>query len=351
MAVRPRRRDLRPRRRARIPFARDPAGEAGRDAASATLGDFRIVGNRIFCLRGDQSILAFDGDSGLLDWSYTPTSGRINPHLHRRPPPGRAPGPQAERDPGPRHRHRPPPRRVTPRPTPKKWPRDPLPIDDDHVALVTDRMTVALFDLARGRNAWVFRETTELPRYGPPRLLGDAERILVLHDGRELIRLDPATGAKGWGRLLGSDDLSDRPESIALSGRPGVRRQRREPGGPLAARRLDPLEAPARRPLGGPLGRRPDRAERGRLSRPPRGQARNTSAPSRSLLHRRDDGEPIQRLLFQGTVSDLAVRFSARGGPGGHAGRALGPGRPAGHGRFARPPVNLDRSGRPRPSA
>jgi hypothetical protein len=47
-------------------------------------------------------------------------------------------------------------------------------------------------------------------------LLGDAERVLVLHNGRNLIRLDPATGSRRWACLLGTEDLSDRPDSIAF---------------------------------------------------------------------------------------------------------------------------------------
>ena len=31
------------------------------------------------------------------------------------------------------------------------------------------------------------------------------------------------------------------------------------------------------------------------------------------VFHRRLDGEPIQRLLIQGSVTDLAIRFSPRG--------------------------------------
>ena len=97
------------------PFAREPAAEAGpATPPRRTLQDFRIVGNRIFCLRGDQALMAFDGDSGLLDWSYTPAAGPDQPAPAGRPPADRAPGPQAERGPGARHRHRPPPGRVPP---------------------------------------------------------------------------------------------------------------------------------------------------------------------------------------------------------------------------------------------
>ena len=74
--------------------------------------------------------------------------------------------------------------------------RVPLSVDEDSVLLVSDRRTVKKFDLNHGQIVWVYQESTDLPVNGPPRLLGDAERLLVLHDGRLLIRLDPATGFK-----------------------------------------------------------------------------------------------------------------------------------------------------------
>jgi hypothetical protein len=37
----------------------------------------------------------------------------------------------------------------------------------------------------------------------------------VLHDGRFLIRLDPSSGSKRWYSVLGTEDLSDRPSSMA----------------------------------------------------------------------------------------------------------------------------------------
>ncbi len=92
--------------------------------------------------------------------------------------------------------------------------RPPVPLDENSVLLVSDRRTVKRFDLASGQISWIYRESKNLPVNGPPRLLGDAEHLLVLHDGRLLIRLDPATGVKRWEFLLG-EDLSERPESMA----------------------------------------------------------------------------------------------------------------------------------------
>ena len=81
--------------------------------------------------------------------------------------------------------------------------------------LVSDRRTVKRFDLTHGQTSWVYQESKDMPINGPPRLLGSGETLLVLHDGRSLIRLDPATGKKRWECLLGTEDLSERPGSIA----------------------------------------------------------------------------------------------------------------------------------------
>jgi outer membrane protein assembly factor BamB len=295
------------------PFAREPVeGEAPGPSA---LRDFRIVGNRIFCLRGEQALLAFDGDSGLLEWSYTPPSGRINPRLLvgprrivfqvRKPnavvvletASGRKRGefPQTEEE---------------------EWQRDPLPIDDDHVALVADKTTVALLDLARGRNSWVFQETRELPKYSAPRLFGDAERLLVLHDGQELIRLDPATGAKAWSRLLGSENLSERPEAIALaSDQIFVADGALQVGSTLTSYALSNGGPIWKAPLAGPdLGWSLALTERSVVAYPgaPRtGEEDPGSLPV--IIRRRDDGALVQRLLFPTPATDLTIRLSTRG--------------------------------------
>jgi hypothetical protein len=93
--------------------------------------------------------------------------------------------------------------------------RPPVPIDEDSLLLVPDRRTVKRFSISSGKITWAFQESTDLPVYGPPRVLGDSRHLLVLHDGRLLIRLDPATGAKRWSCLLGVEDLSERPDSMA----------------------------------------------------------------------------------------------------------------------------------------
>ena len=76
--------------------------------------------------------------------------------------------------------------------------RPPVPLDEDHVLLVTDRRTVKKFDMVRGQFSWDYRESLEMPVNGPPRVIVDAERVLVLHDGKILIRLDPVNGSRRW---------------------------------------------------------------------------------------------------------------------------------------------------------
>ena len=292
------------------PFDRPGPADDSRDSGAATLSDFRIVGNRVFCLRGDRALLAFDGDSGLLDWSYTPTSGRINPRLHVGPRrivlQVRKPNAVLVLDTATGRR-----RAEFPRAEEEGWPRDPLPIDDDHVALVADRMTVALLDLNRGVNTWIFREASDQPRHGPPRLIGDAERLLVLHDGSELIRLDSRTGAKRWSRLLGSEDLSERADAIAL----GADRAFVANGPMLMALSLIDGRASWKCPLDGPSsGWSVALTERSVVAYPSPPPSREQSLASLPLiLLRRDDGQPLQRLLFQTSVSDLTIRFTPKG--------------------------------------
>ena len=309
-----------PERAEANPFARGEPDDDRR--AAGRLRDFRVVGGRVFCRRGNRELLALDGDTGMLDWSYAPAGeGRLGPHLWVGPRriALQVRGPNAlvvlETDTGRRRAEAPQPDEAEP------WAREPLPVDDDHVALVVDRRTVALLDLNKAATAWSFRETDALPTNGPPRLLGDAERLLVLHNGNRLIRLDPKAGHRLWSRPLGTDDLSERPEALALDGdrfywvSASV--------SPAATQAAAVLETVALAD-GSTLWRR-------FLAGPPTGWAlaltrRCVAAyplPSRSAdgdldglplaFCRRDTGELVQRVLLPATVSDLAVRLAPRG--------------------------------------
>ena len=317
------------------PFVRPDTAVNPGTGPAAHFHHFQIVGDRVFCLRGDRELLAFDGDTGLVDWSYAPAAGSINPNLWI--------GPQRivlqVRKPGAvlvletatgRHGGE------FPESDDEDWTRPPLPIDDDHVALVADRRTVALFDLRRGLNSWVFRESLDFPRNGPPRLLGDAERLLLIQDGIELIRLDPATGMKRWSYPLGTEDLSERPEAMALDGD----RFYWVSGRTLNALALADGSLAWTRPLTGPesgwsiaLTARCVMAYPV-LSAHPEGEGESLFL----VFRRRDSGELVQRLLFPVAVSDVAVRLAPRGAGRG-PGRALGAGRANRDGRIETAPI------------
>jgi hypothetical protein len=191
-----------------------------------------------------------------------------------------------------------------------KWERDPLSLDEDRIAIVTKR-TVTLFDVAKGVYSWVFQESKELPKYGPPRLFGDAERLFLVHDGTELIRLDTATGKKRWSRPLGIENVSDRPEALAVDGD----RVYWVNGATLNGASLRDGALVWTRALAGPnYGWWVDLTERGVLAFP--GVARRPGNELEGLplvFCRRDTGDLLQRLLFPVTVADVSVRLAPSG--------------------------------------
>jgi outer membrane protein assembly factor BamB/tetratricopeptide (TPR) repeat protein len=300
--------NAKPARRGPNPFAKPT--KPGPQAAPARLDKFRIVGSRVFCLRGDSELLAFDGDSGLIDWSYAPTVGRLNPHLWI----GserivlQVGNPNAivvlETADGRTHAE-------FPQNDDEPWGRDPLPIDDDHVALVVNRQTVALFDLVRGITSWTTQIKPVQPSHGAPRLLGDAERLLVLNDGNELIRLDPRTGGRLWSSPLGSEDLSERPAAMAFD----ADRFYYCNGQSLAALAMGDGSLLWRRFLTGAESGWSVTLTRGCVAVYPRPQGSSEPELDRLplLFCRRDNGELVQRLLLQAPVSEVAVRLSSQG--------------------------------------
>jgi outer membrane protein assembly factor BamB/tetratricopeptide (TPR) repeat protein len=183
------------------------------DLAPESLSGFQLVKGRVYFLRGSRELVALDGDTGVVDWSFSAPPGQIKPNLWIGPDRSVF---QVDH-----------PNQLLVLRTDDGQPmarlalaendlleRPPLPLDDDSVLIVADRRTVKKLDLNHGLINWVYRESEDLPVNGPPRVLGDAERLLVVHDGRLLIRLDPSTGSKKWSCLLGIEDLSERHGSI-----------------------------------------------------------------------------------------------------------------------------------------
>ncbi len=198
------------------PFADagDP-GEERKDRPNHVLHEFRLVKDRVFCLRGNSELVALDGDTGALDWSFSAPPGEINPNLW------------IGSDRVVLQVNRPnqllvlrtedgQPIAKTNLAESEQLERPPLPVDDDSVLVVLDPRTVKKYELNHGHTVWEYRESEDLPVNGPPRLFGDAERVLVLHEGRTLIRLDPATGAKRWSCQVGTGDMGQYPGALAF---------------------------------------------------------------------------------------------------------------------------------------
>ena len=297
------------RRRARPPRRRPvrPAGDRGRRPTAeppGTLHDFRIVGGRVFCLRGDRELIALDGDTGLVDWSFTPPAGRDQPEPLDRPAADRAPGPQAERAPGARDRRPAAGRAEYPAGRGRGVAR---------AAPAADRR--------RPRRCWCptagrspsSTSTAGSARLGLPREPGAAQATArpgcsatpsgcwSLHDGNELIRLDPATGVEAVVAPAGHRG----PERAARGASP----RRRAVLLGRAGQTLDAALSLADGSLA--LDAPPDRARRSRLVdradralrrwptpalAPPVGRRDRRACPL--VFRRRDTGELVQRLLF-----------------------------------------------------
>lgn len=299
-------------RRGPDPFVRAaPSTEQSTGGARGMFHEFQLVGGRLFFLRGEEELVALDGDTGVVDWSFSPRGTPINPRLWagaRRvvlqvSPPGQVlvldteSGAQVSR---------------TPLAEGESFERSPIPIDEDHVLLVTDRRTVKKFDMGRGQFVWDYRESREMPVFGPPRVIVDAERVLVLHDGKQLIRLDPVNGSKRWSAVLGIENLSDRPDAIACDEKRVYCVSRQN----LRALSFEDGQSLWSCHLSGPENAQWSIA----LT-----EGRVVAFPTRSLLsedeienmpvvvRRQDTGALVQRFVFPATIADVGLRLDTRG--------------------------------------
>jgi outer membrane protein assembly factor BamB/tetratricopeptide (TPR) repeat protein len=298
-------------RRVPDPFARAEAATATPEAARGPFHEFQLVGGRLYFLRGEEELVALDGDTGAVDWSFSPRGSPINPRLWIGPAravlqvqtPGQVlvldteTGAQVAR---------------TPLADGEALERPPVPIDDDHVLLVTDRRTVKKFDMNRGQFTWDYCESREMPVFGPPRVLVDAERVLVLHDGKQLIRLDPMNGSRRWATVLGIENLSEREGAIACDEKRiyCVSRQN------LRALSFEDGQTTWSCHLSGPENAQWSIA-----------LSENTvvAFPSQSLLsedetenmpvvvRRQETGALVQRFVFPATIADVSLRLDAKG--------------------------------------
>src|SRR5439155_7085910 len=63
------------------PFAAAGDADERPERAAGTLHGFRLVKGRVYCLRGAGELIALDGDTGAVDWSFAAPPGEINPNL------------------------------------------------------------------------------------------------------------------------------------------------------------------------------------------------------------------------------------------------------------------------------
>jgi outer membrane protein assembly factor BamB/Flp pilus assembly protein TadD len=299
------------------PFA-PPEEQANK--GSQALHDFQIVRGRVFCLRGSSELIALDGDTGSIDWSYSSAQGKINPHLWI----------GADRT----VIHVDKPNQIlvlrtddgqevtqTALAEGDELKRPPVPIDEDSVLIVSDQRTVKKIDLNHARTAWIYRRSDDLPVEGPPRVIGDAGRLFVLHDGHKLIRLDSATGSERWVCDLSAEDLSERPRAIAYDDERlfdatrqsikggycvALRARSLSDGKPLWAQRLEGPENVAWAVI---------LTDRYVIAYPERASGDDADASDNLpvVVRRKDTGALVQRFLFPTKIADINLKVDARG--------------------------------------
>jgi cellulose synthase operon protein C len=278
-----------------------------------------LVKGRLFLLRGQHELIALDVDTGAVDWTFSSPPREINPNLTigddriwmqvnkpnqllvLRTDDGQMllRHSLGEND---------------------SLKRPPVPLDDDSLLLVPDPMTVKRFDLTQGQATWIYRESENQPTYGPPRILTDGERLLVLHDGLLLNRLDPATGSKRWSCPLGNENLCERPASMAFDDKRFYytgKNLHSSSGKILRAISMEDGSPLWSCYLGGPedamwsiaLSRSHILAYPSKLEVPGVSEVDSMCM----IVRRRDNGALVQRFMFPTKIADVALRADPRG--------------------------------------
>jgi outer membrane protein assembly factor BamB len=300
-----------PSQRAADPFARTDPADNQNESARDLLHDFQAVGRHLFCLRGDQELIALDGDTGIVDWSYSAGGGEINPKLWIGPErivlqvlrPNQILVLETENG---------RPMARVPLNEGQGLQRVPVPIDADHVLIVPDRRTVKKLDLSRGLFTWDYRESVEMPVNGPPRVMVEAERLMMLHDGHLLIRLDPVNGSRIWSAMLATEDLSERPDAIVCDEQRiyCVTRQT------LRAIAMDSGQTVWSCHLTGPENAQwsVKLSDRYVMAYPTLSSASDEEIESMPVVVRRQDtGALVQRFIFPATIADVTLRLNTQG--------------------------------------
>ena len=195
-----------------------------------------------------------------------------------------------------------------------EWVRDPLRIDDDHIAVAVDGRSIALVDLNTGKDSWVHHHRS-VPRLSPhaaPRLFGEAGRLLTLFDGNELACLNSENGRVLWSATLGNEDLSEWPDACALDAERFYCATRRM-GSVLTAYALsDGKPVWDRFLMGAETGWSVALTDSHIAAYPNPTRVLERSLETLPLaFFRRDDGRLIQRLTFPASISELTVRLAS----------------------------------------
>jgi outer membrane protein assembly factor BamB/tetratricopeptide (TPR) repeat protein len=284
------------------------------------LHDLQVVKGRLFFLRGQHDLIALDVDTGSVDWTFSSPPREINPNLTigddriwmQVNKPNQLLVLRTD-DGQMLLRHALGENDLLRRP--------PVVFDDDSLLLVPDLMTVKRFDLNQGQAIWIYRESENPPAYGPPRVLTDGERLLVLHDGWLLNRLDPATGSRRWSCPLGKENLSERPAAMAFDEKRVYCTPGKNPHSP-SGKILRAISMEDGSPvwscyLSGPedstwsiaLTRSHILAYPSKIDMPAGGEVDNMCV----IVRRRDNGALVQRFVFPTTIADVALRADPRG--------------------------------------
>lgn len=290
------------------PFAGDGKTSSGK-TSEPTLSGFQVIGDRILCRVGDRQLLAIEGETGLAAWSFSTQGGTITPHfvaganrtvIQLRGPnsvvvldsaDGRC---LAEFDQAQ---------------TTAAWTRAPLAIDEDHIVSAVDNQTVAAIDVQRGVESWRWVDDNPLPRSAQPVFLGDAQNLLVLFDGKELVRLDSRSGGKLWSRPLGKEDVSDRPDALAIDDR----RVYFANDLGLGALNLQDGNPAWTQWLGEPNSGWSLILARQCLVAYPRRPGDRPESMLPIVFYNRADGSPVQRFVIASPVRQLAVGLNPQG--------------------------------------
>ncbi len=294
------------------PFVSD-SDDPSETRLSLPLKQFRALGTVVVCLAGaPEQLLGIDGTTGRVRWAFAPTTGRIHDQFYadadrvivqlRQPFRLEILAPQTGRQ-------------LAYLPNleqSRSWDRSPQILGGETLLTVVEQRTIEAIDLRDGSLRWVYREPDQQASRGAPMLVGDSEYILVLYNGKLLVRLDPNSGRSVWDLPLGTDDLSARPGTL------------RRDGSVLFAATDTTLQAidldSGRRLWLRPLSARSmdwslELAENWVVAAPDPTPSLSASARRRLALVfcRRDDGRLLQRRPLDRVVTNVGLNLDDRG--------------------------------------